>query len=283
MSSCERKVSESCESALIPQDPRDWEENSLLKQNYNLNLEELKERLLEKGVCGDVSLDDTVYVYIVRTTRVNYCWCSNSHVITQWGCAPNFEGGIITLTNCKHDMRCSSNLKSCFNSGKLWIAGITTKDENRNPLQKNFLFYLMKVDNYYKIIDSFYDIWDIFGQVSKIRDKKDACNNPLGDLYRPKSDCNFDVGNDKWNPNCYNSPSRNHVHSSTWKNDITYACKNGNRPLLLIGENPFIGKRKGRKCFNSYLWTVPKIEFTLDDIRQGYRKMSLKDFILYLK
>ena len=311
MSSCERRVIEECGEAPKPQDPRDWENNDLLSQNYNLSLEELKGRLLKKGACGDVSLDDIVYVYVVASTRVNYCWCSSSHVITQWGCAPNFEGGIITLTNCMHYMRCLNKLKKYFNQGKLWIAGVTTKNEDRNPLKKYFLFYLMKVDNSLGIIDSFCDIWNVFGQVPNIRSIKNACQNPLGDFYQPKPNCNFNVGNSRWDPNCYYPPRRDHPHypsyitqcnhrykknpncwtncnrnknkEGCWAEDIAYYCNNqNNRPLLLVGENPFMGKKKGKKCFNSYLWSVPKIEFTCN-IQRGHRTMSLRDFLSRLR
>ncbi len=292
-----RKSSCSC-SSNVYQNPSDWLKEPL-KQNYNLSLEELKDRLAEKerGKCG-VSLDDTVYVYVVTSTRV-VCR-GNCCEIRQEGCGPNFEGGIITLTNCKHYMRASGNLRGILkNNDKLWIAGVTTRDEKKNPLRKNFLFYLMKVDKSLSA-QSFYNLWNRFNQVPNIRNVKNARNNPLGDIYQPLPNVNFNVGNRMWNPNYYYPPAQNHVHyhhcnnnayqqnpncwmnchyagCGCWVKDIGYIY-NGNRPLLLVGENPFIGKKEGSKCFNSYLWTEPKIEFVCS-IGRGFQMMSLRDFL----
>ncbi len=250
-----------------------WQNDERLRPNINLPLEDLKRRLTK---CG-VSLDDTVYFYVVSTTSVDV-----NCTIYQHGCGPNFVGGIITLTNCMHYMRRSSNLKKAFRNGKLWVAGVTSKAKDRNKFQKRFLFFLMKVDNTI-IANSFYDLWNQFNQVQNIRNIKDACNNPLGDLYRPKSNCNFNVGNNKWNPNCYHPPRRNHVHypdymsqcnhryrtnpncwnscgrnkkkEGCWAEDIAYYYRGNqnNRPLLLVGENPFMGKKKNSSCFLSFL------------------------------
>ncbi len=290
------------------QDPSAWEDDERLKRNYNLPLEDLKKKMEEKGDCG-VSLDDTVYVYVVQTTSVDV-----NCTIYQHGCGPNFEGGIITLTNCKHRMRCSSELKKAFKNGKLWIAGVTSKDKRNNPFQKNFLFYLMKVDESISA-NSFYDLWNRFNynsQVQNIRNIKNACNNPLGDLYQPKNNCNFNVGSNRWNPNCYHPTCRDHVHypsyitqcnhryrtnpncwatcgrnkkkEGCWAEDIAKYCNKNqnNRPLLLAGENPFIGKKKNSLCFNSFLWTKALIEFVCP-IWQGHRVMSLSDFLYVLR
>ena len=277
-----------------------WQNDERLRPNINLPLEDLKRRLTEKGPCG-VSLDDTVYFYVVSTTSVNA-----NCTIYQHGCGPNFMGGIITLTNCKHDMRCSGNLKKAFRNGKLWVAGVTSKDKKKNSFQKRFLFFLMKVDSTI-IANSFYDLWNQFNQVQNIRNIKDACNNPLGDLYRPKSNCN-----NKWDPNCYHPPRQDHVHypdymsqcnhryrtnpncwvtcgrnkkkEGCWAEDIAKYCNKNknNRPLLLVGENPFMGKKKNSSCFLSFLWTKALIELDYS-INLGHRHMSLNAFLRHLR
>ncbi len=280
MNRCASKAS--CVGQDIYQDYSAWLEDPL-RRNLNLDLEELKGKLTEKGVCG-VSLDDIVYVYVVTTTRV--APVRNSYEIRQEGCGPNFEGGIITLTTCKHYMRSSYELKGILDNGKLWIAGVTSKSNKKNPLREYVLFYLMKVDSTI-IANSFYDLWNQFNQVQNIRNIKDACNNPLGDLYRPKSNCNFNVGNNKWDLNCYYPPCRNHVHvvycHNCWIKDISYCCSNNRRPLLLVGENPFMGKKKDSNNFNSYLWTEAKIKFVPNkpNKNKNFRtmKLTLQEFL----
>jgi hypothetical protein len=310
MCKCRPKKS-SCKSQSKDfQDPTAWENDERLKRNYNLPLEDLLNRLKEKKEeenCS-VSLDDTVYVYVVQTTNVD-----SSYNIYQHGCGPNFEGGIITLTNCKHPMRCSGELKKYINR-RLWIAGVTSKDRKNNYFKKNFLFFLMNVDETVSAI-SFYDLWNTFGrnnQAQAIRNTKNARYNPLGDIYEPMSNCNFNVGNNRWDPNCYHPPRHDHSHypsyitqcnhryrqnpncwincnrnkdkEGCWAEDIAYHRRRNqnNRPLLLVGENPFIGRKENSICFNSYLWTKAMIEFVCP-IRRGHRVMSLKDFLYVLR
>ena len=311
MSSCTLKKSKGCKCfSKQYQDFRDWEKDEKLKRNFNLSKEELEERFKGKAMkdCS-VSLDDIVYVYVVSTTKVEFNQSTSSYEIHQYGCGPNVEGRIITLTNCKHNMRTWETLKDLYNQSKLWIAGVTSKEKDKNTFQKYFLFYLMKVDETIlgKTNHSFYDIWRVFGQVQNIRCKKNACQNPLGDLYQPRPNCNDST---KYDPNYYYPPCQDHVHypnymtqcshryrtnpncwitcnrnkekEGCWAEDIAYYCNSqSNHPLLLVGESPFIGKKKGKDCFNSYLWSKPMIEFHYTQFRT--KRMSLRDFLSCLK
>ena len=57
----------------------------------NLNLSRLKKRIHDRA--------EVVYCYVVRTIK------RNEQQFRQEGCAPNFQGGRISLCTCKHHMR----------------------------------------------------------------------------------------------------------------------------------------------------------------------------------
>jgi len=106
---------------------QDWSKAYDLKRNLSLDdlikeMEKYKEQKSTNNCC-----DEIVYVYIVATATVI------NNQIFQTGTAPNFEGGLITLTNCKHWMRCSKELKDYLKANKLWIAGVTTTNREYNP------------------------------------------------------------------------------------------------------------------------------------------------------
>ncbi len=239
---------------------QNWNNACDLKKN--LTLDELKRELKE-------FFNNTVYVYVVSTTYIKKR--NNRWIIIQKGTGPNFEGCLLTLTNCKHSMRC--NVRDDLEKGKkVWIAGFTSKNKKKNPFGKYFLFYLMKIGHYEV---SFRDLWYYLARYYPgALNVKNACKNPLGDIYKPKSDCN-----NPYNPNCYLPPIRDqniiHVHHrcttyqgnsscqnscnkkilGCWRKDISYICKNNNSqyPALLIGDKNF-----------SYLWSKPLIQVDFD-------------------
>ena len=160
--------------------------------------------------------NDTVYAYILTTIE-----CRDGH-LRQFGSAPNFQGGMITLCSCKHWMRTFRDTESWEG---VWIAGYTNRDLG------NKLFYLMRVSEAYK---SHRDLWQSDRISEKTKAKKDAHLSRFGDIYQPKNDAS-----DDFSPLEYVRPCRSHVHRNPdiWHEDIDYySDRQGRRPALLVGD-----------------------------------------------
>ena len=93
------------------------------------------------------SVQDRAYSYVVRTVK----WNEISQRLEQHGSAPNFQGGVLTLCTCKHQMR-SSQLADDWEG--IWIAGFTSRTiyEGRHRL-----FYLAMVQSAH---ESHCDLWN---------------------------------------------------------------------------------------------------------------------------
>lgn len=268
--SCRRKQN-ACKSKLH----QDWSKVYGLKKD--LSLKELQHDLEKR----EIKLgENIVYVYVVATTEIK------NNQIFQTGTGPNIEGGLITLTNCKHKMRCEmrDDIKNgIYLNGDLWticednvwIAGLTTRNRSTNPYGKHFLFYLMKVGEYH---DSFIDLWRYLQNnypnalsVKRTVDY-DPKSNPLGDVYEPRREW---CCNDPFDPNSYHPPHDRHPHHwcttyqsqpnchtscnvscECWKRDIAYN-KCGDPPYLLTGDKDL-----------SYVWQIPKIQLDLNCLIQ---------------
>ena len=264
--SCGRKQN-ACKSKLH----QDWSKVYDLKKD--LSLKELQ-RDIEKR---EIKLrEEVVYVYVVATTEIR-----NSQIL-QTGTGPNIEGGLITLTNCKHGMRCDigDDIKNGINlngemwkirEDNVWIAGLTTRNRRKNPYGKHFLFYLMKVEEYH---ESFTELRRYLQNnypnalsVKRTVDY-DPKSNPLGDVYEPRREQGC---NDPFDPNSYHPPHYHHPHHQCmnyrsqpnchtscniscgcWRRDIAYN-KCGNPPYLLTGDKVL-----------SYVWQIPKIHLDLN-------------------
>jgi len=234
---------------------------------YNLALDTLKNILSNYK-------DNMIYVYVVRSTKIN----ANGDIYHE-GTGPNIECGLITLTNCKHRMRCDIRRRmedGELDEDKVWIAGLTTRDKKYNPFNKHFLFYLMKVE---KFCNSFMDVWNYVDRYYKFALKsKNARFNPLGDLYEPKPNAT-----DPFDPNSYYDPHDTHPHhrckdyrnrTDCWKScnrhgcwilDIRYACVNEERPYILVGDKTL-----------SFLWSQVKIVVNSSDLTKKAVKRVLK-------
>ena len=94
-----------------------------LARNLNLSPGVLSERIAPLR-------QDTVYCYIVDTAE------QPDDRLCQTGSGPNFQGDLITLASCKHQMRTYMSAESWKG---VWIAGFTRRE------LKNRLFYLMRV------------------------------------------------------------------------------------------------------------------------------------------
>ncbi len=214
--------------------------DSVLGKNLNLDFATLNNLLVDRN--------DQVYAYVVATVEEkNGLFCQN-------GCAPNFQGGAITLCTCKHLMRTWHTPEEWV--GK-WIAGFTSVSIGRN-----YLFYLMKVE---KGFGSFKELWENID--INVRCAKNASVTPLGDLYEPLGSCE----------NNYRVPTKGpkeHVHlkHDDWINrDINYTA-HGKKPALLLGSPA-----------KSYIWTKRLIYSNQQIPRQALKFSNLDDFLSCLK
>lgn len=218
--------------------------SSKLGKNMDLSLSELK------SLCFD--RESQVYAYVVTTVKEkNGSFC-------QTGCAPNFQGGHITLCTCKHLMR---TWKKPEEWREIWIAGFTSKKIGG----KNYLFYLMQVE---RAFPSFKDIWETLDDST--RTAKNATLNFQGDLYEP-----IEKGFDKFDRTSYRAPvekplEHKHLKNNMWKEDIDYKGL-GTLALLLGSQN------------QSFLWTNRLIYVNRQMPRQAKKWDTLDSFVKSLK
>jgi Nucleotide modification associated domain 2 len=193
------------------------------------------------------------YSYVVRTVA----W--KDDVFMQKGSAPNFQGGILTLCTCKHQMRAGRDVTTWVGS---WLAGFTS----RTLLDgKHWLFFLAKIES---AIESHAELWELLPP--KVRRAKAAHRNFLGDVFEPKIPMPIDE--QRYDPNSYLEPKFHaHRQASTdvgWHNDISYhhADRFGN-PSLLVADPKL-----------TFLWSKPQIRIENKHPR-NYCKHSLSDLL----
>lgn len=225
-----------------------------------IDLNKLRDILKEKG-------NETVYAYIVATVK----WNDEEKSFVQTGCAPNFQGGVITLCTCKHWMRAG---KECTDWEKgFWIAGFT-KESLFPSSRENYLFYLMRVE---KAFPSHKKLWKYLSEKNpKAKNDKNAHQHETGDLFQPKAEIlDDDESKNDFNPSYYVDPCPNHVHREEWQNDIKYPQgkkKKSVRPAsLLLGEEA-----------KSYLWFDRKIRFNKELYKNTHprtKKWAMAEFI----
>src|SRR5947207_1314946 len=116
----------------------------LLAHNLNRTRPELVKQL--GGAEGGA------YSYIVKSVRMDD---SGQH-FEQFGAAPNFQGGCLTLCTCKHQMRTSLG---CRDWAGTWVAGFTSRclDVDAVSKRRHWLFYLTRVRKAYA---SHAELWD---------------------------------------------------------------------------------------------------------------------------
>jgi hypothetical protein len=198
-----------------------------LARNLNLSLK-LVQTIL-KGQRG------TVYTYIVDTVR-----CDGGTFV-QTGSGPNFQGGLITLATCKHQMRSGIALHEWQNA---WVAGLTGVEAILGH-HVNYLFYLMRVS---RAFSSHRDLWNALPE--ETRTAKAADLHRLGDLYTPS-----DTAPDPFDPEAYVEPRPDHAHCHEygWHVDIDYTSVYGTRPPLLVGDPAY-----------SFLWNRPLVAYPVE-------------------
>lgn len=208
-----------------------------LAKALNLDCEDLSEKIAPFR-------QDTVYSYVIKTVE-----CKDGR-LRQWGSAPNFQGGLITLCSCMHRMRTSLQKTNSWKG--LWIAGYTPKDLG------NHLFYLMRVSEAFA---SHHELWFSNCIPKATRIKKAAHLDRFGDIYKPKSE-----SVDPYRYRDYIRPCKGHVHREPphWHKDINYSKGYQQRkPALLVGHPEY-----------SFLWDKPEIVSPFVDPRHPRQKKT---------
>ena len=249
-----RKASTGCHKTLAIQIVQPFPQGGVLADNTDVPLPRLSARL--KGIRG------RAYSYVVRTVKLN----RETTCFEQYGSAPNFQGGLLTLCTCKHQMRASQSAAAWENN--IWIAGFTSRCIHEG---KHWLFYLMKVD---QAFESQSELWD--GMPGKVRSAKAARTHFLGDMFEPKRPGL--TGPARFSPSRYYTPPI-HAHrqrpgGTGWHNDIHYrhADRHDRQPPLLVGDPRL-----------TFLWKEPIILLNHDHCRDFFRWASLQELTAQLK
>jgi hypothetical protein len=198
-----------------------------------------------------------VYPYVVATVTA-----TPAGGFVQQGCSPNFQGEVVTLCDCKHQMRSYSVFRE---RAGVWVVGLTPSGVGRRG--GRHLFYLTFASTR---VESHADMWRTLGRVAT--DAKSATTQPLGDLYEPKDGALRGVG--RFDPSKYRPPRNDHAHAGGWPPvwhwDIN-ARYGRNRPMLLAGDP-----------LESWLWSRPLIRLREPGSRlprNPHHSPSLSDFL----
>ncbi len=226
MNSCGNKNNMHCQP---------FPESGPLSKNKDLNLAQLKRKLGHH-----LNGTDEIYAYILSSVKTeNGFFC-------QTGCAPNFQGGVITLCTCKHQMRTRRDRKKWIG---VWIAGFTS----RAHIGRHHLFYMMRV---FAAFESHLELWHHSGLPQNTKLAKYASKDQFGDLFRP-----LNRNASPFNFESYAKPISGHKHQQTrederWHSDINYQ-KSAKHPFLLVGQPSL-----------SFLWTRPLI--SIENLPRDY-------------
>jgi hypothetical protein len=227
----------------------------VLVRNLNLPLAILRGRIRNN--------EGRVYSYVVRTVKMK----SNTLGFEQHGSAPNFQGDILTLCTCKHQMR--SRLSSEQWQNDVWIAGVTSRTIHDG---RHWLFYLAKVESAH---DSQSDLWSSMDAATRNAKAAHIHIHFLGDIFKPKTP--QPTGNARFSPSRYVMPSV-HAHRTKrnpngWHNDIHYHLSSKTRHPPLLVADP---KR-------TFLWNEPMISFAEDHCRDYFKWSSVQELIVKLR
>ena len=80
-------------------------------------------------------------LYVAKTI----CWDDNKHQFLQEGCAPNYRGGLWTLTCCKHEMRAAASFKRAVKSDDRATIIFTLCSCRNAPDHRQYLVSVAKV------------------------------------------------------------------------------------------------------------------------------------------
>ncbi|MEQ8790838.1 MAG: hypothetical protein RIC55_31365 [Pirellulaceae bacterium] len=200
------------------------------------------------------------YSYVLSTVGIDH----DSTTFEQRGSAPNFQGGVMTLCTCKHQMRATQTAEDWEG---VWVAGFTSRTIHDG---RHWLFYLAKIDSAY---ESHADLWR--ATTARTRNAKSAVANFLGDIFRPKSPSL--TGPARFSPSRYVTPSahahRQHRGDRGWRNDIDYRhAEKYRHPPLLVADPKM-----------TFIWDEPLIYFCGDHCRNFHKWSSLVDLFSQLR
>lgn len=165
---------------------------------------------------------DTIYVYPHHEVKLE------EGAILQTRSGPNWEGGVVTITTCKHLLRTYKSMVE----GKTALIGLTNKLEG-----ENFLMYAGVIDLKFP---SNYHLGDYLVKNNPTAyTKKLAKNNRLGDIFEASSRL---FSEDIYDFISYDNPCNDHCRfeendskgDPKWWKDIEYVTSNGTRPSCLI-------------------------------------------------
>ena len=177
--------------------------------------------------------------YIVDTVKMK----SDENGFEQRGSAPNFQGDVLTLCTCKHQMR--SRLSVDQREANVWIAGFTGRTIHKGT---HWLFFLAKVKSAH---DSHSDLWNSLGSETRIA--KAAHTHYFGDIFKPKTP--IPTNHSRFTPSRYVMP-KTHAHRTEsdpdgWHRDINYRHPVSNNFAPLLVADPEL----------TFLWDKPLIRF----------------------
>lgn len=251
-SSPKQATSSKCHAIQDIQTVQPFPTNGVLAKNLRLPLPVVK---------GTIRKDrGRAYSYVVRTVKLDH----ETTRFGQHGSAPNFQGDVLTLCTCKHQMRAS---QSAADWPGVWIAGFTSRTIHDG---RNWLFYLARIVSAF---GSHADLWAAMNVNS--RKAKAAHTHFLGDLFQPKTP--HPAGKARFLPTRYVTPSvhahRQHDGDKGWHNDIHYrhAPRYGQPPLLVADPQ------------QTFVWDEPMIFFTQKHCRNFYKWASLSELVAQLR
>ena len=243
------KASSGCQTPRVIQKVQPFPESGLLADNSNLPLPILANSIRK--------VRDSAYSYVVSTVSRNPSLLG----FEQHGSAPNFQGDVLTLCTCKHQMR--SRLSADEWEADVWLVGFTSRTIYAS---KHWLFYLAKVESAH---DSHSDLWSRMD--ASTRNAKAAHVHFLGDMFKPKSPRPNDDA--RFSPSRYVMPPI-HAHrqdrsDTSWHNDINYYLASRSRhPPLLVADPRW-----------TFLWGEPTIFFAEDHCRDYFKWSSLHELV----
>jgi hypothetical protein len=241
-----------CETAKAIQTVQPFPKIGSIADNLGIPLPVLKSEISDTTA--------RAYSYVLSTVKLDHEFTS----FKQFGSAPNFQGGVLTLCTCKHQMRAT---QSADDWKGVWLAGFTSRTIFDS---KHWLFYLAKIDSAH---ESHADLWQ--AMKTRTRNAKVADRHFLGDVFRPKSP--LPTGSARFTPSRYVTPSahahRQHRGDRGWQNDINYRHSDRySHPPLLVADPSM-----------TFIWDEPLIFYASDHCRNFYKWSSLSELLSNLR
>ena len=200
---------------------------------------------------------------IVRAFPLHQIYLEDG-IFKQTRSGPNWEGGILTLSTCKHYMRTTNTEWE-----GTWLAGFTPKV----GCGENYLLFLAQIEH---VFNSNYELGDWMQQkFPTTYEMKNARKNPFGDIYPPKKDwLNLQ---ERYDPKNYYVP-HGHVRMEMdkkwgvpkWHKDIDYEAKD-RRPKCFVF--------KSVKLFKKPTWISTRplhrsgYKGTIADLQRGVERV----------